>query len=157
MHADKQQSFLQVNFNTLGIKAFYKGIFSLLMGMIKHSQSPQSNLLFGMSQLLISRRELTKCNPSISIESSDHSIYPGLSILFLYAPAHKTWFFEKFLFQLEHFSYGLETDCFLVWQLMSLNKETMVSSGKFYFFISWSPICTPLIFTLVSMKIARTL
>ena len=39
LHADKHQSFLQVDFNTLSIKVFYKVILSLLMGMIKHSQS----------------------------------------------------------------------------------------------------------------------
>ena len=43
LHADKHQSFLQVDFNTLDIKIFYKVILSLLMGMIKHSQSTQSN------------------------------------------------------------------------------------------------------------------
>ena len=39
LHADKQQSFLQVDFNTLVIKVSQKVILSLLMGMIKHSQS----------------------------------------------------------------------------------------------------------------------
>ena len=43
LHADKHQSFLQVDFNTLGIKVSYKVILSLLMGMIKHSQSIQSD------------------------------------------------------------------------------------------------------------------
>ena len=42
-YADKHQSFLQVDFNTLVIKVSYKMILSLLMGMIKHSQSTQSN------------------------------------------------------------------------------------------------------------------
>ena len=42
LHADKHQSFLQVDFNTLGIEVSYKVILSLLMGMIKHSQSTQS-------------------------------------------------------------------------------------------------------------------
>ena len=42
-HVDKHQNFLQVDFNTLGIKASYKVILSLLLGMIKHSQSTQSN------------------------------------------------------------------------------------------------------------------
>ena len=37
------QSFLQVNFNTLGIKVSYKVVLSLSMDMIKHSQSTQSN------------------------------------------------------------------------------------------------------------------
>ena len=38
-HADKHHSFLQVDFNTLGIKLSYKVILSLFMGEIKHSQS----------------------------------------------------------------------------------------------------------------------
>ena len=43
LHADKQQSFLQVDFNTLSMQVSYKVILSLLVGMIKHSQSTQSN------------------------------------------------------------------------------------------------------------------
>ena len=43
VHVDKHQSFLQVDFNTLGIKDACKVILSLLLGMIKHSQSTQSN------------------------------------------------------------------------------------------------------------------
>ena len=43
LHVDKHQSFLQVDFNTLGIKDAYKVILSLLLGMVKHSQSTQSN------------------------------------------------------------------------------------------------------------------
>ena len=42
LHADTHQSFLQVEFNHLGIKVSYKVILSLWMGMIKHSQSTQS-------------------------------------------------------------------------------------------------------------------
>ena len=41
--ADKHQSFLQVDFNILGIKTSYKVILSLLIAMIKCSQSAQSN------------------------------------------------------------------------------------------------------------------
>ena len=48
LHADKHQSFLQVDFNTLGIKVFYKLMLSLLMDMIKHSQSTKRNK-FGRS------------------------------------------------------------------------------------------------------------
>ena len=44
LHADKHQSFLQVDFNTLGIKISLKVILSLLMSMIKHSQRTQSNM-----------------------------------------------------------------------------------------------------------------
>ena len=43
LQTDKHQCFLQVNFNTLGIKVSYKVILSLLMGMIKHSLKTQSN------------------------------------------------------------------------------------------------------------------
>ena len=43
LHADKHQSFLQVDSNTLGINVLQKVILSLLMGIIQHSQSTQSN------------------------------------------------------------------------------------------------------------------
>ena len=43
MHADKHQNFLQNDYNSLGIKVSYKVILSLLMGMIKNSQSTQSS------------------------------------------------------------------------------------------------------------------
>ena len=43
LHADKHQSFLQSDFNTLSIKVSYKVILSLLICIIKHSQSTQSN------------------------------------------------------------------------------------------------------------------
>ena len=54
LHADKHQNFLQVNFTTLGIKVSYKVILSLLMGMIKHFESTQSNK-FATSQKKSSR------------------------------------------------------------------------------------------------------
>ena len=41
-YADKHQSWLQVDFNTLGIKVSSKAILSSLMGMINHSQRTQS-------------------------------------------------------------------------------------------------------------------
>ena len=37
LHADKHQSFLQVDFNILGIKVSYKVVLSLLMGRITYS------------------------------------------------------------------------------------------------------------------------
>ena len=43
LHADKHQNLLQVDFNTLGIKFSYRVTLSLLMGIIKLSQSTQSN------------------------------------------------------------------------------------------------------------------
>ena len=43
LYPDKHQRFLQVDFNVLAIKVSYKVILSLLLGMIKHSQSAQCN------------------------------------------------------------------------------------------------------------------
>ena len=43
LHANKNQGLLQVDFNTSGIKVSYRVILSLLIAMIKHSQSTQSN------------------------------------------------------------------------------------------------------------------
>ena len=43
LHADKLQSFLQVYFNILVAKVSYQLILSLLMDMMKHSQSTQIN------------------------------------------------------------------------------------------------------------------
>ena len=43
LHADKHESFPQVCFNILGMKVSYTVVLSLLVGMIKHSQSTQSN------------------------------------------------------------------------------------------------------------------
>ena len=39
LYADKHQDFVQVDFNILGIKVSYKVIISLLLGLIKLSQS----------------------------------------------------------------------------------------------------------------------
>ena len=52
LHVVKHQSFLQIDFNTLSIKAFCKVILTLLLGMIKYSQSTQSNKLVIASQYL---------------------------------------------------------------------------------------------------------
>ena len=43
LYANKHQIFLQINFITLGIKVFCKVILKLLIGMIRHSQTTQSN------------------------------------------------------------------------------------------------------------------
>ena len=99
LHADK--SFLQVHFN---LKVFYKVTLSLLMGMIKHSQSTQSHS--DVPVVLIKDR----INKSILIESCDHTICPGLSLPFVYASPHKPYIFE-----LEDFSYDFKIDSILVW------------------------------------------
>ena len=52
LHVGKHQNFLQVDFNNLSIKVFYKVILSFLMDMIKYSQSTQSNKLAIVLQYL---------------------------------------------------------------------------------------------------------
>ena len=56
-----------------------------------------SNIL---PQLLLAWTELPKCNSAILIENCDQVI---VSVIFLYAPAHKIWLFEKFIFELQAF------------------------------------------------------
>ena len=46
LHADNDQSSLQIDFNTLSIKVSCKVILSLLMGMIKHSQNTLTSLQY---------------------------------------------------------------------------------------------------------------
>ena len=91
-------------------------------------------LSFIMSQSWLSRMELTKFTPRILMCSCDRASCLGLSVLFLYAPAHKTWIFEKFVFELEAFLCDFKIDCILVWQLLSLTRKMMLSSGKFNIF-----------------------
>ena len=43
LHADEYKNSLQVDFNTSEINVSYKLILSLLVGMIRHFQSTQSN------------------------------------------------------------------------------------------------------------------
>ena len=81
MHADKHQSFLQVDFNTLGIKDAYKVILSLLLGMIKHSQSTQSNKFAISLQYL--KKEVRK------------------EVHFLYADEHQSFYKLRLLFLME--------------------------------------------------------
>ena len=76
LYVDKHQSLLQVDFNTLGIKDACKVILSLLLGMIKHSQTTQSNRftnIFTISQKKIGR-ELIFCI-QLSIKDSASSDY----------------------------------------------------------------------------------
>ena len=82
----------------------------------------------------------------------DLAICPGLSVLFLCAPAYRAWLFEKFIFELKAYSFSFKITCIL---LISPEKMVM-SSAKFTNLISWSPICTPLILLSASMKLAST-
>ena len=71
VHVDKHQSFIHVDFNTLGIKVSCKVILSLLLGMIKHSQSTQSNKFAISLYLYIFIFELIFCMQiSINVSTS---------------------------------------------------------------------------------------
>ena len=63
------------------------------------------------------------------MENCDHTIYPVLSILFLYNPACKAWLFEMRIFELEA-SYSVKIICILVRQVIPLKKMVM-SLAKF--------------------------
>ena len=79
LHADKHQSFLQIDFSTLVIKVSYKVILSLLMGMIKHSQSTQSNKFVISLQYL--KKEVR--NGVHFLHADKHQSFYKLALLFL--------------------------------------------------------------------------
>ena len=79
LHVDKHQSFLQVDFNTLGIKDAYKVILSLLLGMIKHSQSTQSNKFAISLQYL--KKEVRKAVHFL--HADEHQSFSKSGLLFL--------------------------------------------------------------------------
>ena len=56
LHVDKHQSFLRFDFKTLGINDANKLILSLLLDMIKHSQSTQSNRFANIFKISQKRR-----------------------------------------------------------------------------------------------------
>ena len=74
LYADEHQSFLQVDFNTLVIKVSYKVISSLLVGMIKHSQSTKSNkIVISLQYLKREVIEFTFCMQiNIKVSTSWH-------------------------------------------------------------------------------------
>ena len=51
-----------------------------------------------LSHLELLRIDLPQLTPGILIENCDYSIFPGLSILFSYAPACKTWLLKSLSF-----------------------------------------------------------
>ena len=79
LHVDRDQSFLHVDFNNLGIKVSYKVILSLLMGMIKHSQSTQSNKFAISLQYL--KKEVR--NGVRFLHEDKHQIFYKLALSFL--------------------------------------------------------------------------
>ena len=81
MHADTHLRFLQVqvHFSTLGIKVSYKVVLSLLMGMIKHSQSTQSKKYAIPLQYL--KKEVR--NGVHFLHAEKHQSFYKLALLFL--------------------------------------------------------------------------
>ena len=81
MHADTYLRFLQVqvHFSTLGIKVSYKVVLSLLMGMIKHSQSTQSKKYAIPLQYL--KKEVR--NGVHFLHAEKHQSFYKLALLFL--------------------------------------------------------------------------
>ena len=77
MDADKHQSFLQVDFSILGIAISYKVILSLLMSMIKHSQSTEVSLQY----IYISKKEVT--DEVHFLHADKHQSFFKLALLFL--------------------------------------------------------------------------
>ena len=78
-HVDKHQSFLQVDFNTLGMKDAYKVILSLLLGMIKHSQSTQGNR-FHISLQYLKKEDMKGVHV---LHTAEHQSFYKLGLLFL--------------------------------------------------------------------------
>ena len=76
---DRHQSFQQVNFSTFCIKVSCKVILSLLMSMIKHSQSTQSNK-FAMSLQYVKK----EVRGGVHISHADkHQSFYKLALAFL--------------------------------------------------------------------------
>ena len=72
LDADRHRSFLQVDFNILGMKVSHKVILPLLLDMIKHSQSIQSNKFANLYS--ISKKKL------------------GMEFIFLHADKHQNFY-----------------------------------------------------------------
>ena len=81
LHADKHESFLQVDFSTLGIRVSNKVILSLLIGMMKHSESTQSKKF------------------AISLQYLKHEVRDGSH--FLHADKHQSFYKLALLFLME--------------------------------------------------------
>ena len=79
LHVDKHHSFLQVDFNILGIKDACKVILSLRLGMIKHSQSTQiNNFAIFLQYLKKEARKRVHC-----LLADEHQSFYKVGLLFL--------------------------------------------------------------------------
>ena len=105
-----------------------------------------------LAQLELSRIELPKLTPSISMEYFSHFVCPGWSMLFLYVLSQNAWLFKRFIFELDESLHSLKITYLLLRQVISLKKILLLST-KFTNLISWSPISVPLILLFKSMKL----
>ena len=81
LHANKHQSFLQVDFSTLVIKVSYKVILLLLMSIINHSESTQSNKFVMFLQYL--KKQFILFNGVHFLHADKHQSFDKLALLFL--------------------------------------------------------------------------
>ena len=79
LDVDKHQGVLQVDFNTLGMKVSFKVVLSLLIDMIRHSQSNQSNKFAISLQYL--KKEVK--NGDQFLHADKHENFYNLALSFL--------------------------------------------------------------------------
>ena len=115
-HVDKHQGFLQVAFNTLGIKIPHKMILSLLMGMIKHSQSTESNKF------------------AISLQCLKKEVGDG--VLFLYAGKHQSFhnLVLLFLMKVARYVQHAQTGKLVIFLLYLMKKKKKSFRTAFVFY-----------------------
>ena len=82
LHADKNQSFLQVDFNALEVKVVYKVILSLLMDMIKHFQGTRCNKFVISFAIYMSKKKKIR-NRVHFLHADKHQNFYKLALQFL--------------------------------------------------------------------------
>ena len=123
---------------------------------VKESNSVPDMDFFCYTFIFFVRCGVIKVNSKYFNGNFDHFICPVWSILFLYAPDHQAWLFQKFIFELDASSYSFKIPFILLRHVISLGKM-VVSTANSTILISWSPpICVPLILLLWLMKLAST-
>ena len=150
LHTDKYYCFLQVNFNTLGIKVSYKVMLSLLMGMIKHAQNTQSNKFAMFLQCLKKKlgMELIFCMQiNIKVSTSWHDSFwqkwPDISkVPKIRKECHNCFCVAKYSDVLWVSGHVL---CYLLYNFLWYNFEKLkLVSAIFYQFFIFSPNDSPL-------------
>ena len=118
-------SSFMINFRTVYIWYIYQSLDKRIWFAILFQENLQWLIL---SQLELPRTELPKSTSTILMEMWQYHFSCFINC-FLYDPACKPWFFERFIFELEA-SYSIKVTCILVRQVILLRK-LVVSSAKF--------------------------